>query len=293
MRVFVLIAALAMLAACSVRIDERSVFRPQPHPAQAQTVEELSRWPIEQLRAETPDAMARHGFMGEGDARIAYTLVSRPVRARARARRPLIVYCGGNGGDRYNSGVFYAQKALTYGDVLLFDYPGYGDSPGQPSAQSFDAMAPLVSQLAVRLSGRRPLIFWGHSLGGFVCSRMARDTRQTDGVILEATARNAIEIAHAWRPWFAPRLVRIRVQESLAAYDVATALSHVDAPILVLGARRDPTLPVRLSRSLADALRQEGARVTYVEFPFANHIDISRQPEFPGAVSSFFASVTG
>lgn len=293
MRVFVCLAALVFLAACSVRIDESSVFRPEAHAAPAQTVEELSRWPIDRVRADTPDAAARHGFLGEGDTRIAYTLVTRPVRARARARRPLIVYCGGNAGDRYNSGVFYVQKALPYGDVMLFDYPGYGDSPGQPSAETFDAMAPLVSQYAVRQAGRRPLIFWGHSLGGFVCSRIARDTPQTDGVILEATARNATEIARAWRPWYAPRLMRIHVQESLAAYDVAAALSRVDAPILVLGGARDRTLPVRLSRSLAEALRGEGANVTYVEFPQAAHIDISRQPNFPATASSYFASVTG
>jgi pimeloyl-ACP methyl ester carboxylesterase len=189
--------------------------------------------------------------------------------------------------------VIYAQKALPYGDVVLFDYPGYGDSPGAPNAASLDAMAPRVSALAVELSAHRKLVFWGHSLGGFVCSRIARDTPQTDGVILEATARNATEIGRAWRPWYATPFVRLHVEESLAAYDVAGALANVHAPILVLGARRDNTLPVRLARSLAGALREEGADITYVEFPHARHVDISWQPEFPAAASSFFESVAG
>lgn len=286
-----LIAILAALAACSVRIDERSVFRPEAHPAPAQTAAELSRWPLQELRETIPDAEARHGFLGAGDERIAYTLVTRES-APAAPDRPLVVYCGGNASDRYNSGVFYALKALPYGDVLLFDYPGYGDSPGQPNAQSFGVMAPRVSALAVELAGDRPLVFWGHSLGGFVCSRLARDTPETDGVILETTARNAAEVGQAWRPWFAP-MMRIEIEPSLGGYDVAGALAHVEAPILVLGGRRDPTLPVRLSRSLAQALRDEGANVTYVEFPRANHVNVSRQPDFPATASSFFASITG
>lgn len=291
MRVFVL-AALAALGACSVRIDEQSVFRPMAREAPAETVAQLSRWPLAQMREAVPDAEARHGFVGEGDARIAYTVVSRASTA-ADARRPLIVYCGGNSGDRYNSGVFYALKALPYGDVMLLDYPGYGDSPGVPNSARLDAMAQPVSALAVSLAGERPLVFWGHSLGGFVCTRMVRITPQTDGVVLEATARRAIDVAKAWRPWFATPFVRLHVADSLASYDVAGALSDFHGPVLVLGARRDDTLPVPLARALADALRAQGSRVTYVEFAQARHMDISRQPDFPAAASSFFDSVAG
>ena len=288
MRLLASIALAALAAACSVRIDDASVFRPMEHPAPAETVEQLSRWPLDELRTVAPDAQARHGFIDAGDTRIAYTLVSKPG-----AQRPLIVYCGGNGGDRFNSGVFYALKTLPYGDVLLFDYPGYGDSPGSPGAAAIEAMAPHMSALAVELAGDRQLVFWGHSLGGFVCSRIARDTPQTDGMVLEATARNALEIGRAWRPWFAGPFVRLSVEEDLAAFDVADTLDRFDGPILLLGAGRDRTLPVRLSRGLYEALRTSGAHVTYLEFPRAEHLDISRQPDFPAAASSFFASLAG
>ena len=288
MRMFANIFLTGLLAACSIRIDDRSVFRPQPNFAPAATVEELSRWPLADLRAIVPDAEARHGFVSAGDTRVAYTLVSKPGE-----RRPLIVYCGGNSGDRFNSGVFYALKTLPYGDVLLFDYPGYGDSPGTPSAAALAARAPDLSALATELSHGRPLVFWGHSLGGFICSRLARETAETDGVVLEATARNALEIGRAWRPWFATPFVRLSVEDSLASFDVADTLDGFSGPILLLGARRDRTLRVRLSRSLHEELRTRGARVTYVEFPRAEHLDITRQPEFAAAASPFFASIAG
>jgi pimeloyl-ACP methyl ester carboxylesterase len=280
--------AVSLLAACGgVNINDRSVFRPPAHAPPAETVEQLSRWPIAELRTSIPDAEARHGFVGSGATRMAYTYVTRPG-----ANRPVIFYCSGNGSDRFTSGVVFAQKTLRWGDVVMIDYPGYGDSPGEPSAAALERAAPSLSALATDLSRGRTLVFWGHSLGGFVCSRLVRETPGADGVILEATARNALEIGRAWRPWFAP-FIRLSVDESLANFDVADALRDYRGPILLLGARRDRTLPIRLSRSLNEALRTNGASVTYVEVPQAQHVDIAWQPEFPAAASSFFASVAG
>lgn len=278
-----------MLAACGgVNIDDRSVFRPPAHAPPAETVEQLSRWPIAELRASISDAEARHGFVGSGDTRIAYTFVSRPG-----ANRPVIFYCSGNGSDRFNSGVVFAQKTLPWGDVVMIDYPGYGDSPGEPSAAALERAAPDLSALATELSRGRQLVFWGHSLGGFVCSRLVRETPGIDGVILEATARNALEIGRAWRPWFATLFLRLSVDESLANFDVADTLRDYRGPILLMGAGRDRTLPIRLSRSLNEALRTQGARVTYVEFPRAQHVDIAWQPQFRAVASPFFASLAG
>lgn len=288
MRTFASFALLALVAACSVRIDDRSVFRPMDHPAPAETVEELSRWPLADLQEIVPEAQVRHGFVGAAEERIAYTFVSKPCE-----NRPLIVYCAGNGSDRFNSGVYFAEKTLPWGDVVMFDYPGYGDSPGQPSAAALERTAPQISALAQELSRGRQLVFWGHSLGGFVCSRIVRETPQTDGVILEATARSALEIGHAWRPWYAAPFIWLSVDDSLAHFDVADTLGDFDGPILLLGAGRDRILPVRLSRSLDEALRTRGARVTYVEFARAEHLDISWQPEFQDAASPFFASIAG
>lgn len=288
MRPLASFALAVLVAACSIRIDDASVFRPMEHPAPAETVEQLSRWPLGELQAVVPEAEARHGFIDSGETRTAYTLVSKPGE-----HRPLIVYCGGNGSDRFHSGVYFAQKTLPWGDVVIFDYPGYGDSPGPPSAAALERAAPGLSALARELSRGRELVFWGHSLGGFVCSRLVRDTPETDGVILEATARNALEIGHAWRPWYSTPFVRLSVEDSLASFDVVEALGDFHGPILLLSAGRDRVLPVRLSRSLRQALQTHGARVTYVEFPHAEHLDISWQPDFPAAASPFFASLAG
>lgn len=278
------IACGLVLAGCTnVRIDERTVFRPQARADPARTPAELERWPAATLRAEYADVRVAHAFLGDGVARVAYTHLAMPGR-----ERPLVVVCGGNASDRWNSGIAYARRALAHADVLLFDYPGYGDSPGVASAAVLESASRQVAALAVSLSGERPLIFWGHSLGGFVCSGMARETPTTDGVVLETTARTAREVAVAWTPWYARSLVSVEVADTLASYDVAVALRGFRGPVLVLGAGRDRVLPVELSRSLYAALRAQGTRAEYVELPEASHADAPREPGFAPAVARYF-----
>lgn len=278
------VAALLLAGCGNVRIDEQTVFRPQSRMAPAETVAEMERWPAAELHAEYDELRVQHGFVGDGGERIAYTHLK-----RGGTNRPLVVVCGGNAADRYNSGPAYARRVLADADVLLFDYPGYGDSAGAPSAEALTRAARQVAALAAQLRGERPLIYWGQSLGGFVCSTMAGASPDADGVVLETTARSAAEVAAAWTPWYAAPFVSVEVADSLAAYDVAGALRGFRGPILVLGARRDDTLPVELSRSLHAALQAQGARATYVELRVAGHNDAPSDPAFAPAVQGFFS----
>lgn len=240
---------------------------------------------------------ARHFLAGPEGQRIAFTL-SVPVAGAAGADkvvsgavRPLIVTCGGNATDRYNAGVSYAQKALRWGDVLHFDYPGYGDSQGTPSAEGFESGTDVVRAEVARVAAGRPVIYWGHSLGGFVCTDLATGTPGLAGIIIETSARNATEVARSWTPFWARPIARVRVAESLAGYDNAATAAVTGVPVLVLGAGQDDTLPVELSRSLADALRGLGAPVTYAEFPEAQHWNVPRQPAFTTTLDPFFQSL--
>ena len=237
-----------------------------------------------------PPILLSNGFIGEGGARIAWTSYSRPSPAANGTvrQRPLVVHCAGNGGDRYNSGFNYAVKALPWADVLVFDYPGYGDTPGPASAATFEAAGSALTTHIAALAQDRKLVFWGHSLGSFVCSRLAALTAETDGLILETPALNAAAVARAWTPSFARPFVRPTVAPSLASYDVVTSSSQMKGPILVLGAGKDNVLPVRLARQVADGLKSSNANVIYQEFPQAQHMNIPDQPSFTATIANFF-----
>lgn len=223
-----------------------------------------------------------HGKLA-GQTGLAWSMIT-----REGANRPLVVRCGGNASTRQKTGFVYTVTAIDYADVLLFDYPGSGETGGTVTTTRFEQMRnELVSFVHEKASGRQ-LILWGHSLGGFVCSSLAELLPETDGVILETTARNAAEVAKAWTPWYAGPFVRIRIEEGLKAYDNANSLKAFKGPVLVLGATQDKTLPVQLARSMNKALEELGVDVEYVEFKDGGHSSLPGQPGFADAISAFF-----
>lgn len=298
-----------MLGGClNLSVDESSVFVAVPFDA------ELARSSGEQVKDErafanadawtgawerrardgwlTPDAppfiptQVTHGKLPVDGGELAWTLLK-----RAGDDRPLIVRCGGNASTRQNNTFVYGATAIPHGDVLLFDYPGSGETGGEASAASFEAMGDALAAFVTQQAAGRDLVMWGHSLGGFVCADLARRLPETDGAILEASARNAEKVAAAWKPWWAGPFVRINVAEGLGGYDNALALKDMKGPVLVLGGKRDRTLPVRLARDVAAALQAQGNDVSYVEFPEGVHSDFPGQADFPGVVAAFFARV--
>lgn len=306
MKFLTMLAAFAALAACTeVTVDESKVFAPQPFDkALAQQTGEVidgdkgfasadawnATWAnrVAGLRlAEPAPAFApstvEHGVTPSG---IAWSFVS-----RSGEERPLIVRCGGNASTRQMTGFTYTAAAIDHGDVLLFDYPGSGETGGEVSTPRFAGMGADLIALIRAKAGSRKLVLWGHSLGGFVCSDLARQMPETKAIILETTARNAAEVAKAWTPWYAGPFVHIKIGPGIDAYDNANALKGFRGPILVFGATKDKTLPVQLARSLDKALKAEGLDVSYVEFPEGGHSTSAHEPGFREAVDGLFAKI--
>lgn len=311
LRFFPVVLGLLLSACATYKITEAQVFTPvtaYTAPAEGETVDlmlawedvfegfkpvmiELEAWEKQKASISIPEGRLQpvnleHGYIETGASDIAYTLLTRD----SQEVRPLIVHCGGSTAARQDSGTLYGLKLIEFGDALLFDYPGYGDSPGKTSTQSLRAMNTAVSDFVKKgLIDGRPLILWGHSLGGFVCTELLAEFETVDGLVLETSARNAKEVAAVATPWFAKPFVRVVISEEVARFDNVDALAGKDVPILVLGAGQDRTLPVRLSRDLADALTDAGHNVAYFEFENANHISIATDDGFPLIVDAFLA----
>ena len=303
------VVALATSACMVVSIDETTVFEPVAYDEAlakqtGQTmVGELAfrseaDWNyVWASRAETDAgfpkqaapyvaAKVEHGRFGTGEGGLAYTLVT-----RAAPSDTLVVRCGGNASTRQRSGYRYTVVAIPHGDVLLFDYPGYGETGGKASPERFQKMADELVPLVREKAAGRKIVLWGHSLGGLVCSELAARLPETDGVIIETSARNAREVAEAWTPWYAAPFVRIEIAEGFGDIDVANALKGFKGPVLVLGGEKDRTLSVELARSVGKALKDEGVAAEYVEFKGGGHSDLIVQESFAAVVAGFFARV--
>lgn len=264
----------AALAACTIDVTEDAVFAPNEAARRSvggsMTLDGEDRLP--------PGVALTHRRIDAPFGTVATTLADAPAQDR------LIVACGGNAADRRRSGVRYLSERLPYGDVLIFDYPGYGDSEGAATAADMRAAVEALAA-SLRARGRRDAIAWGHSLGGFVCAELvAAAPALFGGVVLETTAPSTRAFAEAYVPWYARPVVRLDVQEELAAFDSVAALSGFDGRVLVLGAGEDRQVPVRLARDLADGLEAVGVDVTYAEFPEAGHETVASAPGFAGTM---------
>lgn len=204
--------------------------------------------------------------------------------------RPLFLMCMGAHGERYRSGLIYIARAMKMGDVLIFDYPGYNDSDGEPSVADFQIAAARVSAyLEEQSEGTdRKILLWGHSLGGFVCSDVARQISNVDGIILETTAQNIEDVVDARTPKLIKPFLRTHIHASLTQYDIAKSLESFTGPILVLGAGQDEVLDVELSRTLAAQLKTQGANVTYLEFPNATHTNVPYRASLVPSIETLF-----
>lgn len=271
-----------LLTGCSLPLDERSIFRPPSVEAGRGDAPALT------IRNEAAlGGAVTHDRLSADGMSIAVTRIR---QNGLEPGAPLILVCMGNATDRIRGGAAYAANLMAYGDVLLFDYPGYGDSTGTPTAANLMAIRGALMGHAESEAAGRPILLWGHSVGGFVCAQMAGISDQIGGIVLETTAVDAAEVAGAIRPWYLP-FIRVRVEDSLASFDTVDALATFPCPVLVIGAGRDTVLPVRLHRSLARRLEAEGIQTTYLEFPGAGHIDASRQPGFATEAAPFLERV--
>ena len=258
-----LLISASLLAGCG--LDEGAVFFPHDHEARIDPADLT-------IRGEGELGVLRHERLSLGEIEIATTLLG------DAGAGPLIVSCFGNASDRRLNGIDYLRKIAPFGEAIIWDYPGYGDSGGAAEVAQFEAVIEdLVPVLEAR-AANRPLVFWGHRLGGFVCAQMAARSDAVDAVILETTAPNVRTVAREWAPLGLGRVVPI--EAGLKAFDTPEALAEFDGPILIIGAGRDQVLPLALSQKLAEQL----PKATYLELPHATHFSAGFDPQPQAAV---------
>ena len=202
--------------------------------------------------------------------------------------RPIILYCGGAEWDRVNYGLPHLMLLSTMGDPALWDYPGYGDSPGTPNIEGLRALAPHVAEWADGLAGDRPLVLWGHSLGGAVCAEVASHSDAADLLVLEASFDRGGEAVRGVVRNFIPVPLRVDVDEAVAAIDTGAIAAELDINILVLVAAQDEVIPPDQQRALAakvGAGERDGR--TVVEIP-SRHNTVMPHPDTLRAVRAEF-----
>ena len=202
--------------------------------------------------------------------------------------RSVLIFCGGDVFHRSLEGGA-ALEALALGpDVILFDYPGYGETTGTPTVGSIldTALAVYDYASALETSAGKKRVLYGFSLGGLVAAQVARE-RPADGVVLEATAATAEAWVRSQIPWIARPLITPQVEPGLAGIDSVRALSRFSGRVLVLASPADRQAPAKLSADIERRLRAARVRVQLVTFPRARHGDINQSARFAPVLRAF------
>jgi pimeloyl-ACP methyl ester carboxylesterase len=206
--------------------------------------------------------------------------------------RAIVVFCGSDDFHRSIDGGEALEALARDADVLLFDYPGYGESTGTPTAAVILETALAVYDYAASLetSAGKKRVLYGFSLGGMVAAQVARN-RAADGIVLEASAPNAESWARSQIPWYARPLVTPRIEPELAAVDTLTALRQFRGQVLVLTSKADRQAPAALSEQMHRQLQRAGVHTQLVRFERAAHGSIPYAPEFTSVVHGFIGRV--
>ena len=203
-------------------------------------------------------------FSGVGLAEIDPGKASGHMIAPATRDRPLILYCGGTAFDRVGFGKTVIGALLPMGDPVIWDYPGYGDSPGVPDIAALRALAPDMAAWIDDRAADRNLVLWGYSLGGAVCAEIATHSDAVDLLVLEASIDKGDRAVRALVRERTGLPLPVRIDPAIGAIDVGAMLADFSAPMLLLVSGDDKVVPARQQLDLAAAL---GAGPMAVDVP--------------------------
>ncbi|MBN1863884.1 MAG: alpha/beta hydrolase [Victivallales bacterium] len=164
---------------------------------------------------------------------------------KASRPRATVLFCHGNAGTishRVETAKMYVSLGL---DTLLFDYSGYGLSPGKPSEEAIYANAEAAWLYLTGDRGISPesIIAIGRSLGGPVAAKLAK--KHSPGIcILESTFTSAGDIAALKFPFFPVKFL-IR-----AKFPTQDYVREIKCPLLVVHSRDDEIIPFRMGERI-------------------------------------------
>lgn len=244
------------------------------------------------VTARTEDNLDLRGWLVLAEGHAAGT--DAQLAAELAKGRPVVLYFGGNAANRSYRGLEVQVLTEAGADVLICDYRGYGDSPGEPSEEGLARDARAVWRFATETKQIEPrrIVLYGESLGGGVAVRLASELslKKTPpaGMILRSTFSSLTDTAASHFPFIPVRWLL------LDRFSSDHRIRDVTCPLLQLHGTRDRIVPFRLGQKLfavAPEKSASGVAKRFVELPQADHNDVMETSRFDvsKAIKEFLA----
>lgn len=197
------------------------------------------------------------------------------------ASQGAMLYCHGNGGNlSHRSEAIRVWQQSVKQSILIFDYPGYGRSEGQPSEAGCYASAEAAYHWLVRDRAIAPekVLLYGDSLGAAVAVEMA--TRHAHrALVLSKPFTSIADMARNQLPWLPARwLIRNR-------FDSLAKIGRCRQPIFMAHGSADTLVPYTQGERLFAAAPQPKQ---FFGMKGLGHND-PLPPEFHAALLEFLA----
>lgn len=184
---------------------------------------------------------------------------------------PVVVHCHGNAGNVADHEAFSSFLADRGISVLIFDYRGYGQSTNRRRTRAglvTDSLAAADFARAMPETDPDRVGVFGYSLGGTFASVVAMEREWVRGLCIAAGFRSWPEIAG----FHGGRVARWLTPGDTAAEENVAKLGG--RPLLVVHGSEDFIVPVKHGRAIAEAARDAGVPVDFLERPGLGHNEV-------------------
>ncbi|MEM8549949.1 MAG: alpha/beta hydrolase [Verrucomicrobiota bacterium] len=186
-----------------------------------------------------------------------------------------LLYSHGNGEDIGSNPTLQAGLRDLGFNLLIYDYPGYGTTGGEPSEQGCYAAINAAYAYLTQDKGIPPeqIVLFGRSLGGGPSIDLA--ARETvGGVILDGTFTSTFRVmTHCKiRPW--------------DCFDTIAKIDRIDCPLLVIHGTQDRTVPFWHGKALYEKAKEPKSHL-WVEGAGHNNLIETAGDDYGKVIAAF------
>jgi fermentation-respiration switch protein FrsA (DUF1100 family) len=168
-----------------------------------------------------------------------------------RSERGVLLYCHGNSGnlDYFTKITRDFYRSLDR-SVLIFDYPGYGQSDGKPNEAGCYASAEAAFDWLTRVQGIAPerIVICGESLGGGVAVDLA-SKHSHEALVLIRTYTSVPDVAKQKVILSSAPAIMVN------RFDSLKKILKCQSPIFIAQADKDQLMPFAHAEQLRDACK--------------------------------------
>jgi fermentation-respiration switch protein FrsA (DUF1100 family) len=264
--IFSALVVYLLLCACAYLFQRRLIFMPTsgsvPEPKALSLRAERVRIPV------SDDVTLTGWWAGSGAS--PYTLI----------------WCHGNAGNISHRAEELRDFMRDGLNVLLFDYRGYGESTGSPTALGIkeDALAAYDFLRSRGVEADR-IVPYGRSIGSGAAAHLANE-RDVAGLILVQPFTSTADMGRHAYP-FLP--VKLLLKENL---DNVAELTRYEGPLLVLHGDADDIIPYAMGKRLFDSAASEKKTMVTLEGGDHNSIGFTHSNRILDSIAEWLDGLT-